>query len=218
MTAVEFAESIQQVGAHGIGVLRQLFVLHDLDVAKGGRGSHRVPPEGDDMAEGGILAADEGVGDLFAGNGGAHRDVAAGDALGYGHDVGGYAPVLAGEHAPGAPEPGDDFVGDEEHAVAGAYIPQHGPVSIARHGDTGRAGDGLGDDRSHRLRAVELDEIFHGVGAADAALIWSLATELAAVGVGLWNVHRAGHQGLVVDARRRGHASQRHGPVGGAMI
>ena len=46
------------------------------------------------------------------------RQVAAGQALGQAEQVGGDPLLLAGEHRPGAPEPGRDLVADQQHAVA----------------------------------------------------------------------------------------------------
>ena len=49
----------------------------------------------------------------------AHRDVARGEPLGHGHQVGDDPVVLAGEERPGAAEGGDHLVGDEKDVELG---------------------------------------------------------------------------------------------------
>ena len=174
--------------------------------------------EGDDVAEGGGGAADEGVGDGLADDGAAHGNVAAGDALGDGHEVGGDVPVLAGEHLAGASEAGDDFVGDEEAAVAVTDFPKHGPVVVG--GDDGAvgAGDGLGDDGGDGLGALELDDILDGLDAELGAFLGGLAAVLTAVGVGLGAVEASGEEGFVVGLGKGGGASQGQGAEGCAVV
>ena len=52
---------------------------------------------------------------------------------------GAIAPLLAGEHRPGAPEPGHDLVGDEEHVVAVAELARAPQEERVVHAHAARA-------------------------------------------------------------------------------
>ena len=215
---LQLFEAVQQVGTHLRRVFDEVLVLHDLDVAEGGRSHHRMTTKGDDVAEGDTLAAHESVGDVLASDGTAHGQVATGNALGNGHDVGGDAPVLAGEHLAGATEAGYHLIGDEQDAVLVADFAQHWPIVVRRHHRSHGTGNRLGDDARDRIRSLELDHVLDGPHAALAALLGGLATELAAVEVGLRHVERAGHQGLIVSPWIEMVPTEGHGSSGCAVI
>ena len=121
------------------GVLDQVLVLEDLEVAQGDGAGGRVGGVGE--------AVHEAVGFGLRGcawwislrdDGAGQRDVGAGHRLGEGHDVRLDVPVAQGEPAAGASEAGDHLVGDEQHVVAVADLAQLGEVVRRRAGSRRR--------------------------------------------------------------------------------
>src|SRR4051812_222945 len=76
---------------------------------------------GEEVFAGGGRAG-EGVEGGWGGGGGGEGEVTAGEALGYGHEVGLNALVLDGEHFAGAGEAGGDLVADEKGVVMGGKL------------------------------------------------------------------------------------------------
>ena len=87
----------------------------------------------------------------------ADRRVAAGQALGDRGDVRHDAPVLGGEHRPGAAEAGDHLVEDQQDPVAVADPADRRPVERVRRVDAGGGRDRLADHGGDGLRALVED-------------------------------------------------------------
>ena len=77
----------------------------------------------------------EGIGEMAARDGRGQRDIARGDALGHGHEVGHHVLVLHGEPPSRAPEARDHLVGDHEHAQLVTYGPHRLEPSQRRNDD-----------------------------------------------------------------------------------
>ena len=82
------------------------------------------------------------------------RDVTGGESLGEGEKVGRHAVVIDGEPPPRSSEPGQDFVGDEQHAMTIADLADAAP--IPRRGREYPVGSHhpLEDDGRDRLRPL----------------------------------------------------------------
>ena len=106
--------------------------------------------------------------------------------------------MFGGKHLAGAAKAGDHFVGNQQNAVLVADFPQPGPVVVARHRTSQRAGDRLREHGSDGLRVLELDHLLHGIDAKFRALLSGLAAIFTAVGQWLGDVEHAGHERFVV--------------------
>ncbi|MCY1217940.1 hypothetical protein D9M72_298710 [compost metagenome] len=146
-----------------------------------------------------VAVVGEGLLDAFVDHGGAKGDVTGGDALGQAHDVGLHAPQAAAEHLACAAEAGDDFIGDQQHAVLVADLADQRPVVLRRHDHATGALDRLGDEGGHGVRALELDFPLQQVGADLPEFFRVLAVRVA-VEPGRVDVETARQQRLVVAA------------------
>ena len=108
--------------------------------------------------------------DLLGGQRGRQRQVAAGDPLREAHQVGRDPLVLAGEHAPGAPEADRHLVADEQRAVAVAQLADRAQVALGVHDHPGRALDQRLHDHGRDLAGVRLEQPLHVRGVARLGL------------------------------------------------
>ena len=139
----------------------------------------------------------------------AEGQIAGGDALGEGHEVGFHPPMTEGEPFAGAPEAGDDLVGDQQNAVAVADLPQTGEVSGGRDDDAAGTHDGFADDGGDGIGTVFENCVLHGVRRADAGVA------VARPAVRVWRQHlvKMRHHGAehLLVAGQAGGAHGRHG-------
>ena len=98
------------------GPLAEPLPLDDVEVGEGRGRDGGVAAVGVAVAPHPGAGRPEGLGDPGSRDHGAHRQVAARDALGARHDVGLQPEAVGGEPVAAAPEPGDHLVRDEEHA------------------------------------------------------------------------------------------------------
>ena len=117
--------------ALGLGRLDQVAFAQDAEDGPAGGGPDHVVGVGEAVGE---AAGADGVVDRAARHGQPQRPVAGGGPLGQDQDVGPDRPVVAGEPAAGAAEPGHDLVGDEQHPVAAADLGDRRPVVVGGHG------------------------------------------------------------------------------------
>ena len=135
-------EPVTQIG----GALYEVFVLDDFDMGECGGAGCGMARKGVDMPESGP-GASNGLGNLLGRNRGANGQITPRETLGDGHNVRRNAPVLTGEHPPGAAETRLDFVEDEQDAMPVAQIAHALQISIRGKGKA-RVGarDGVHDD------------------------------------------------------------------------
>ena len=205
-------EPLGQVGPGLVADLRdQAFLLDDAQVLQGDGAGHGMAGVGEAVEE---LAAflDQGLGDPLADHDRGERQVAGGDALGQGHEVGPDVEELAGEPGARAPEARDHLVGDQQHVVLLADPLDLRPVGLGRDDHPAGALDRLADEGGDGLGPQLQDLVLDRLGRLAAEV---LGRERAAVVVpiGRGDVDEAG-QGQVGLAVHRGHAAQagrRHG-------
>ena len=94
------------------------------------------------------------------------RKVGRGQRLRHDEDIRLDAVGLTAEHPPGAPEPGDDLVGDDEHVVAPAHRLDLFPIGSRRRHDAARPHHRLADERGDRVRPLGEDQRLEFVGQA----------------------------------------------------
>ena len=154
--------------------------------------------------------------DLFPEQHGAHGQVAAADPFAEGHDVRNRVPVLNPEEPSRPAEPGHHFVGDPEHVVAVADLPDPGEVVGRReaHGAGGQD-DGIGHEGGHVLRSGPDDGPLQLLDAGEGAG-FPASVEDAGAGQAGVDVVEAGEPGAVglADSGTRG----RQGSQGGSVI
>ena len=73
---------------------------------------------------------------------------------------------VGGERRAESAEAGDDFVEDEEDAVAVADLAQPLEIAVGRNEHAGRSGDGFDDHRGDRVAAVVANDLLERVGEA----------------------------------------------------
>ena len=95
---------------------------------------------------------------------GAHRNRRVGDSLGHRHHVRHDAELLGGERRAESAEARDDFVEDEQNAVAVADLAQPLEIALGRNEHARRSGNRLDDDRGDGLGAVLGDHVLERVG------------------------------------------------------
>ncbi len=107
----------------------------------------------------------ERFGDPGRGDHGAHRQVAAGDALRARHDVGlEPEPVDEANQSPQRPKPGDHLVGDEQHAGVAADLARRLQVAVRRREHAAGADHGFAEERGDPAGAGPLDRVAQRVG------------------------------------------------------
>ena len=133
---------------HFLGALQQAVTLVDVQRRERGRTGYRVRRVGVavEQVDGCFRALHEGVVDALLDDDGAHGQRAVRQALGTDDDVRRDAEFLRSERRAGATEAGDDFVENEQDAVAVAGLTQTLQIALGRQHHTGAAGDGLDDD------------------------------------------------------------------------
>src|SRR5207245_10901102 len=95
------------------------------------RGRERVAAEG-----AAVIARLEHRHDLAAGEKSRYRQQSAAEGFAEDQSVGLHALVVAGEQPTGAPQPGLDFVGDEQHLVPAADVFAFGEIAARRNDDS----------------------------------------------------------------------------------
>ncbi len=122
--AGELLEQRTELGGPLAHVGEHVPLVEQLEVAERHRGGEGVPAVGVPVVERALaqVGAEEGVVDPTAGDGRRHGEVAAGEALADGHEVGAHAALLGGEERAGAAEAGGDLVADEQHVVLAAGV------------------------------------------------------------------------------------------------
>src|SRR5438876_1224186 len=156
----------QHLAAETAGMLHQLVLDDRLDRDARCRRRQGIAPVG--------RRAAAGVGprlrerDLLARDHAAHGEAAA-EPLPDRENVGEHALVLDREHLPGAPEPRDHLVADQERAQLVGELAQQ--LEVARRRDHVPRGalDRLDDDRRHVPRRLELDLVAQEVHAMPLA-------------------------------------------------
>ena len=134
--------------------------IEDVEAGDRRRAGERVAREGMAVEEAAavlVLAGEAGVHALGRQRGG-ERQVAAGQPLAEAEEVRGDALLLAGEHRPGAPEPGCDLVADQQHVVDVAQLAHPAQEAGRLNADSRRALDQRLDDHRGDLLAVQLEQ------------------------------------------------------------
>ena len=153
-----------------VAVLDQLLVPDDVDRLAGRRAAQRVASEGETVHEG--VALLEGRVDPARHRHRAEGHVTTRDALGHRHDVGIDAEVIHREPLARAAESGDDLVGDDQHLVAVADLPDRAPVAVRRYAGVVRAAAvRRGQEGRDRLGAGVVNRGLQRPGALDAPLL-----------------------------------------------
>ena len=116
----------------------------------------------------------------------AEREVAGCDRLGKLHDVRRDTPVLEREPLPGSPEPGDHFVGGEEHLVLVADFADAWEVVVGRDDDTADADHRLGEKHRHGVGAFSKDRFFELVGHRTPYDVPPARAARYGYGAGMW--------------------------------
>ena len=140
--------------AHSARVADHVVLFVRLDGAQGRRAGERVTVVGQPAVKDVLL---EVVRDFGAYPDRSKRDVAAGQPLRHGDDVGDDLPMVDGKPLAGSTKPGHDLVADHQNAVAVAQLPHALQVSIRWDEDPVRPGDRLQDEAGDGTRPLELD-------------------------------------------------------------
>ena len=189
-------------------MLDQVQLLDQLDVGQRHRAGHRVAGVGVAVVE---LAAlvDQHLGDALADHHAAQRHVAAGHALGEGHQVGPEAEALAAEPVAGAAEAADDLVADQQDAVLVADALDLGPVGLGRHDHAAGALHRLADEGGHLVGADFEDLVLEPArGHAGRTLRGRAAFAALFPPVRLLDVHDAGNRQAALRVHAA-HAAER---------
>jgi hypothetical protein len=183
-------------------VADQALALEDRDVGERDRAGERVAAEGDAVRERPLGLVEERLDHLGSGDERAERGIRGGDAFRDRHHVRLDSVARRAEPVAYAPEPADDLVGDEEHAVLVADLTHALEVALGRRDRARRVLDRLEHDRGDRLRALRADGRVDLVGAAQRAprLVGAIR---AAVAVGHRHPHASLEERLELRAKRR---------------
>ena len=185
---VEHGAELALVGAH---VLENALVLHHVDVGHRNRARDRVAGEREPVDEA-VLTLEERLRHAIGGDDGAHRRVGAGDPLRRGDQVGQVVVALGPEPVAEAPPRADDLVGDQQDVVLVADLAHALPVALGRGEAPAGVLHRLHDHGGHRVRALELDLVRHGLGQVGLADHPARQAERVRIG----HVNAARHQGL----------------------
>ncbi len=157
---------------------------------------------------------------MLAGGHGAERQVARGEALGQGHEVGVGAELLKAEPGAAAPEAGDHLVVDDEDVAGLAGLADHRPVLGRRRDHAAGADHRLAEHGADVLGAVEGDLLLDDAGTLHAAVLAVGLVPGAAVAVRGAELDEPGQQGLEllpVDGEPLGARRGHRGAVVGAV-
>ena len=131
---------------------RQVFFFHQVQVGQGHRAGHGVPAVGVAVVE---LAAffNQNIGHAVAHHDATQRDVAAGHALGKGHQVGLVAKLFVGKPMAQTAKRANDFVRNQQDAVLVHDALDLWPVGLGRDDHAACALHGLTNEGRDLLRA-----------------------------------------------------------------
>ena len=188
MRVEELLQGIEHVLAVLPRLVNESVSLFDGDDRVGRRGRAGMPAEGVDVPENG-----ERVDQLRPRDHRAHRHVAGGERFRHRHDVRFDPVVLAGEPGPGATEPGDHLVDDQQDAIAVADLADAPEIRLRRGLHAVRLHDRLGDECRHVFRAFMLDLPLQIVGTEREVRLFFHAERVA---VAAWT----GDQGVAGNA------------------
>ena len=152
------------------GPFAQPLTLHDVQVGERGGGRRRVSRIGVAVSPDARALRPERLGDPRSRDRGAHRQVAAGDALRARDDVGLELPASAREPRTAAAEPRDDFVRDEQHAGLAAHGAGGRQVAVGSGVHAARADHRLAEERGDPAGADLLDHGAQIVGVVPSDL------------------------------------------------
>src|SRR5436309_4064214 len=189
----------QHLPSQPAGMLDQVLLEDRLNRDPRGCGRERIPAVTRRAAAG--IGERLGERDLLARDEPAHGEAAA-EPLSHGDHVGDHALVLDGEHLPGAPEPGDHLVANQQRAELVGETAERLEIA-GRRDDVARGPlDRLDDDRGHVLARLELHllpEELHAVPLARRECL----VERAARARGVRRKISARHEGAqrVLEAR-----------------
>src|SRR5207245_6281371 len=138
---------------HPPGVADDVVLSVRLDGAQGGGAGQGVTVGGQPAVKDVLL---EVIRDFGAYPDRSKRDVAAGQPLRHGDDVGDDLPMVDGKPLAGSTKPGHDLVADHQNAVAVAQLAHALQVSIRWGQDPIRPGDRLQDAAGDGTRPLEL--------------------------------------------------------------
>ena len=112
-----------EMGLDGGDLIEPGLALEQIERGVGGGAGQRVGHVGRPVHQRlGAIVVEEALEDSRARRRRREAERAAGERLADAHDIGRHAGLVAGEQAPGAPEPGGDLVGDQQHVVGGAGV------------------------------------------------------------------------------------------------
>ena len=169
---VQFGKSLGQVGADVVlHPARQVLALHQFQVGQGHRAGHRMAAVGVAVVE---LAAllDQHPGDAVAHHHATQGDVAAGHALGKGHQIRAVTELFIGEPVPQAAEGADDFVRNEQDAVLVDDALDLWPVGLGRNDHAAGTLHRLGD-KGCDLVGPHFQDLFFQPASGTAAKVGS---------------------------------------------
>ncbi|MNQ47493.1 hypothetical protein D3C85_613380 [compost metagenome] len=146
----------------------------------------------------------------------AHRQIAAGQALGDRHQVRFQAVVLAAEPLAGAPEAADHLVDDEQDGVFGEDLAHLRPVAVRRDDHPAGALDRLGDEGGDILLA-DLEDLLLQLVRGPLAEGLRIHRAAFAVPVGLGDVLDAGDRQVALLVHRL-HPAEAGAGHGGAVV
>ena len=137
-----------------------------------------------------------------------HRHHAIGQPLGGGHDVGHHIEILSRERRAQAPEPGDDFVKNQQNAVGVANLAQALQIALGRDQHAGGTSHRLDDDSGNRRGVVQFYHPLQIVGKFSAVFRHPAGKRVALDIMGVANVvgagkHCAEHFAVGADAAHR---------------
>ena len=150
--------------------LAEALALHDVQVGERGGGRRRVARIGVAVPPDAGALRPERFGDPRSRDRGAHRQVAARDALRARDDVGFELPAPAREPLAAAAEARDDLVGDEQHAGLAAHGAGGRQVAVGGGIHAARADHRLAEERGHLVGADLLDHRAEVVGVVPSDL------------------------------------------------
>jgi len=138
----------------------QVHLVIDPDRLKRDRGTDGMAPVGEAVAEGAerVRVLIDWTEQFVVYGNCRDREVGARELLGERHELRRHVPGLCTEPSAGAPESGDDLVGDQQDVVAAQDLANRGPVALGRR-DSAAGTDGrLADERTDRARVLGENE------------------------------------------------------------
>ncbi len=184
---------------HALRVADNVVFLHHAQNCDCGGEAHGVRAVRQAAVENSVFVV---VGDLVADGNRTQRHVGRGEALRHRDEIGHDLPVIHREPLARAPQPGHDFVADEQDAVLVADLAQALQVAIGRDDDAVRAGDRFEEEGSHGVRAFAHQHLLDLIEAlaGEYFVAVALVIQRAAILVRVEDVDDAGDAGLVGPA------------------